>query len=272
MTFLPIVERELRVAARRRGTIGMRMKIAGVATLCVAACFVASLIAPSVSFGQSLFWGLSGLCLFYCLFAGRLMTADCLSREKREGTLGLLFLTDLKGYDVVLGKLAATSLDGFYVLIALIPFLAVPLLAGGMTNGELWRMALVLVNTFLFSLAVGLFVSAVSRDEQKALGANFVLFLALAAGPPAMAGLLILSRPRHPLVDELFYSCPVYAFWQCADAEFKRSPGHFWWSIATTFNLTLLLALLACRTAPRAWQDQPAPPRSLQPMGQRLRR
>ena len=29
-------------------------------------------------------------------------TADSLSAEKREGTLGLLFLTDLRGYDVVL--------------------------------------------------------------------------------------------------------------------------------------------------------------------------
>ena len=87
MTFLPIVERELRVAARRRGTYGMRMKIAGAATLAFAACFIASLIDPSVSFVKTLFWGLSGLCMIYCLAAGRLMTADCLSREKREGTL-----------------------------------------------------------------------------------------------------------------------------------------------------------------------------------------
>src|SRR5580698_5628155 len=105
MTFLPIVERELRVAARRRGTYGMRTKIAGAATLAFAGCFVASEVAPSMTLGKTLFQGLSWLCLCYCLTAGRLMTADCLSREKRDGTLGLLFLTDLKGYDVVLGKL-----------------------------------------------------------------------------------------------------------------------------------------------------------------------
>jgi ABC-type multidrug transport system permease subunit len=108
--------------------------------------------------------------MLYCLAAGRLMTADCLSREKREGTLGLLFLTDLKGYDVVLGKLAATSLDGFYGLLAVFPLAGHSAADGGMTNGELWRMVLVLVNTFLFSLAIGLFVSAVNRDEQKAMG------------------------------------------------------------------------------------------------------
>ena len=44
--------------------------------------------------------------------------------------MGLIFLTDLKGYDVVLGKLAATSLNGFYGLLAVFPLLAFPLLTG----------------------------------------------------------------------------------------------------------------------------------------------
>jgi ABC-type multidrug transport system permease subunit len=273
MTFLPIVERELRVAARRRGTYGMRMKIAGGATLAFAACFEASQIAPTFQFGKSLFVGLSGLCLLYCLGAGRLMTADCLSREKREGTLGLLFLTDLKGFDVVLGKLAATSLDGFYGLLAVFPLLAIPLLTGGMTNGELWRMALVLVNTFLFSLAIGLFVSAVCRDEQKAMAGNFGLLLLLAAVPPAIDGLIMMSATRPPpMIHEFFYSCPVYSFWQVADVEFKKSPGHFWKSIGITFNLTCLLVLLACRVAPRAWQDKPVSPRLRRQKGERRRR
>jgi hypothetical protein len=264
MTFLPIVERELRVAARRRGTYGMRVKIAGAATLAFAACFVASQIAPSVHFGKTLFTGLSWLCMIYCLAAGRLMTADCLSREKREGTLGLLFLTDLKGYDVVLGKLAATSLDGFYGLLAVFPLLAIPLLSGGMTNGELWRMVVVLINTFLFSLAIGLFVSALCRDEQNVMAANFGLFLLLAAVPPALGGMLMMAPVRPPpLIHGFFYSCPVYSFLQSADAEYKKWPGHFWSSIDITFCLTLWLVLLACRMGPRSWQDKPVSPRSL---------
>ena len=57
--------------------------------------------------GKALYTTLTGFAFGLCLLAGVLLTADCLSEEKREGTLGLLFLTDLKGYDVVLGKFMA---------------------------------------------------------------------------------------------------------------------------------------------------------------------
>ena len=95
-------------------------------------------------------------------------TSDCLSEEKREGTLGLLFLTDLKGYDVVIGKLTAKSMNSFYAVLSVVPILALPLLMGGVTAGEFARMALVVVNTLLFSLTLGICVSAVSHSPRKA--------------------------------------------------------------------------------------------------------
>src|SRR5271165_6742588 len=109
MILLPIVERELRVAARRPGTYRTRwcaaLGMIGVWLLLVAAN--SSTAAAELS--QVLFKSFGVLALGFCLLAGIFLTADCLSEEKREGTLGLLFLTDLRGYDVVLGKLMATS-------------------------------------------------------------------------------------------------------------------------------------------------------------------
>jgi hypothetical protein len=75
-----------------------------------------------------------------------------LSEEKREGTLGF-FLTDLRGYDVVAGKLLATSLQGFYALIALFPILAYAL-CGGVTGLQVWKTSLALLNALFFSLSV----------------------------------------------------------------------------------------------------------------------
>ena len=112
---------------------------------------------------------LSGYAFILCLLTGVLLTSDCLSQEKRDGTLGLLFLTDLKGYDVVLGKFIATSLNAFYGLLALLPVMALPLLLGGVTGAEFWRTALALVNALFFSLAPGICVSAFSRVSDRAV-------------------------------------------------------------------------------------------------------
>jgi ABC-type transport system involved in cytochrome c biogenesis permease component len=90
----------------------------------------------------------------FCLFSGMGSTADCLSEEKREGTLGLLFLTDLKGYDIVFGKLLATSLHTIYGLLATFPIFSLVLLIGGVRGGELLQLGLALLNTLFFSLSV----------------------------------------------------------------------------------------------------------------------
>src|SRR5260370_2262871 len=92
----------------------------------------------------------------------------------------MLLLTDLKGYDVVLGKLAATSLNAIYRLVAILPVLALPILLGGVTAGDLTRVAVMLLKTLFFSLSAGMFVSSISRGEGKAMGGTFlVLFLFL---------------------------------------------------------------------------------------------
>jgi ABC-type transport system involved in multi-copper enzyme maturation permease subunit len=185
MTFLPIIGRELRVAARRRGTHWVRPLVALIAMLVGAAIFVINAGAPQQKLGQFIFQGISILCMVYCLLSGRISTADCISGEKREGTLGLLFLTDLNGYDVVLGKLVATSLGGFYGLLAVLPVMALPLLFGGVASGEFWRMVIVLLDTFLFSLAIGIFGSTISSDARRAMAANFALALLLMGDCPS---------------------------------------------------------------------------------------
>ena len=119
MTFLPVVERELRVAARRRGTYRSRFAAAVIAA--VIAAWVLLSAGDNKEKGAEMLGWLSALLFLYTGIVGVQATSDCLSEEKREGTLGLLFLTDLKGYDVVIGKLAATSVNVFYGLLAVAP-------------------------------------------------------------------------------------------------------------------------------------------------------
>ena len=261
MTFLPIVERELRVAARRRSTFWIR---SGFVLAALAVGFLLWLPTrswPPNLFARNLFGVLAVLSVLHCMTCGLRSTADCLSEEKREGTLGLLFLTDLSGHDVILGKLAATSFAGVYAILATFPILAIPLLLGGITAGDFSRIMLLLVNTTILSLAVGIFVSALSRNSYKAIATTLALLLLLGMGLPIAAGLLYAWTPAHRSIlgDMLLLPCPFYGLAQAQRAGASRAALHsFWQSFAVMHALAWLFLGLACFIVPRSWQDKPA--------------
>jgi len=262
MTFLPIVERELRVASRRRATYWSRCITATSAIIVGLVVYLSAHQQPPHELGQALFQVISILAYIYCLLTGVRSTADCLSEEKREGTLGLLFLTDLKGYDVVGGKLVATSLNAFYGLIAIFPVLAIPLLMGGITNGEFWRMALVLANTFLFSLAMGMFMSSLSKFPRKAMAGTFILMLIFSIFLPITQAWssYVLRSPRLNTMCDLFN--PTFSLLQVSDASYVTSAKLFWWSVGIIHGMSWLFLVLASLIVPRSWQDNPPGTRS----------
>src|SRR5437016_6196807 len=139
MAILPIVERELRIAARRAGTYWTRCLAAAAVTMLWLVLLVGSRVPSPAQLGHHLLNALGALALGASMLAGVFLTSDCLSEEKREGTLGLLFLTDLKGYDVVLGKMVAASVHACFGLLALLPILGLPLMMGGVSGAEFWR-------------------------------------------------------------------------------------------------------------------------------------
>jgi hypothetical protein len=252
MTFLPIVERELRVAARRKSTYRFRLFAAiGAIGIVGLLLLMAETLAAAGKYGGLVFNALAWLSFSYCLLDGARNTADCLSEEKRAGTLGLLFLTDLRPYDVVLGKLMATSLNSFYGLLAIFPPLAIPLVIGGVTVGEFWRLVLVLMNTLFFSVAAGLAVSAASRDERRAWSATVGLIVLFAVVPPV---LLLKASWASSVLATL---SPTTGFLNVFDAAYSTTPDRYWSSFRCVQMLSWSFLLVAVLVLPRAWQDRP---------------
>jgi hypothetical protein len=254
MTFLPIAARELRVASRKRSTFWVRVVAAMVAVVIGAAFMVMAVFsfgAFGSGLGRGLFATLTWMSLAAVLSAGLFFTSDCLSEEKREGTIGFLFLTDLKGFDVVLGKMAATSLRGFYAFIAIFPILAVTLLMGGVTGGQFWKAVLALINALFLSLTAGLFVSAFSRDSQKALAATLVVMVLLSAMGP-LVDLGISAWRGLPFQAMLSLASPVYVF-AVASAW---TPTPFWSGLAVNQIIGWGLLGLTSALLPRAWQEK----------------
>src|SRR5262245_21961372 len=258
MTFLPIVERELRVAARKRSTFLVRSAAALVAMVLGCGVLVLTTIGSlglgPASVGKGLFGALTWLSLAVALSAGLFFTSDCLSEEKREGTIGFLFLTDLRGYDVVLGKLLATSLRGFYALLAVLPILGVTLMMGGVTGAHFWKTTLALVNALFLSLATGLLVSAVSRDSQKAMATTLFVILLLALGGPVVDGIPTLRRPSfNPFLS---FASPGYVF--VTASAWGRTP--FWTALLVNQIIAWTFLGLSCVVLPRTWQQKTEAP------------
>jgi len=225
MSFHFIAQRELRVSARRKSTYYAR---GGAALLGVVIAgfymLLFTLTGPSsTGLGHYMFTILAGYALLTTLLAGIFLASDCLSVERREGTLGLLFLTDLKGYEVVLGKFMAVSLNAFYGLLAVFPVLALCLLTGGVAGAEFWRTCLALLNIMFLSVTGGMLISSFCQSASRAMAGSIALLATWLGATFAASG------------TGLDYVNKISPFEPCffvLDAEYFRGAREFWESLA----------------------------------------
>ncbi|MSU57299.1 MAG: ABC transporter permease [Pedosphaera sp.] len=265
MRFLPVVERELRSSSRRFGTYWVRTIVAAVVVAISGFMVMAMRDEQPKDVAEMIFWGISIGAMIYCLLVGIHSMADCISEEKREGTLGLLFLTDLKGYDVVLGKLVANSLNSFYGLASVLPVLAVTLMMGGITGLRVARVCAVLLNTMFFSMCVGIFASACSRLLRRANAFAFAIILFFTGVIPGLGAWAAWKLELRFTEWEFFlWTSPVYSYMSAQQLPVPLlSPVGFAGALAVIHSLGWFFLLLACFVAPRSWQDKPAGVRRL---------
>lgn len=276
MILLPIVTRELRVTSRRGVTYWTRFT-AGLLAIVVGSFAWAMFFRKSPrDTGLALFIALSAIAYIYSLLAGALSTADCVSEEKREGTLGLLFLTDLKSYDIVLGKLVASSLTAIYGLLAIFPVMGVPLLLGGVAPAEFWRVVLVCLNNLFFSLTLGLLCSTICKDERKAIGLTVGLIILITGGWPGIVAWVASDISRANPLYHLFHEEPfpllaispgftcVMAFDEPYKAVITKQKID-WFLISLGIIHWLAWSCLALTTfiLPRIWHDKAASARTV---------
>ncbi len=265
MTLLPIVERELRVAARRRGFYRGRLAVATLALVVASAVHWMGRSEPAPELGMALFAVLSALTLCCALLTGAVFTADALSAEHREGTLGLLFLTDLKGHDIILGKLAAGAVPALFSLLAALPVIGLTVVFGGVTGAAVWQMSLALLAGMFFSLALGITVSVWFEDARKALVVTLAVAVLMTLGPWALSALLNRGLPVGYDPDLLL--CPALPFLGVLENVMRPFLGgtalplfshRFWLSLGSITVFSGLLLVLASFALQRSWHERTA--------------
>jgi ABC-type transport system involved in multi-copper enzyme maturation permease subunit len=234
---LPVLNRELRVAARRRGTYWQRTHVGGFIGL-AAATFLIFAHPGAGRSGELMFAVLSWSVFLLALLEGLRVTADSLAEERRNGTLGLLFLTPLRARDIVFAKLTAGGVRSTSALVATLPIFGLCLLAGGITPGHWARACFAAFLTLAVGLSVGIAVSAFVESSLAALAGGVILLFALFGWPFVVAvfgaeleKLIWLSGPLGMLLA---------AEWKTAN-DFEN----YWISLAYSGALTVLFYFLS---------------------------
>jgi hypothetical protein len=252
MTFLPVIARELRRRSRRRLTYWTRVGVALGAVLVAIPPFISSDLwgsANPADTGEEAFNSIVAV-LFVICAAACLITADAIGQERRDGTLGLLILTKVRGVDLLLGKLGSGGIAALGALATCMPVLMLPVLAGGVTGGEAFRKGLALMSTLSFALALGLLSSASRTERFKAARlavAGSVCFTMV----PWLVWLVasqsaLWATGVSPLVLTV-----------CAgDSEYRREPEFFWWSLSMVNAMACMFLLVAAVRMRRSWSDK----------------
>lgn len=228
MDILPLVARELNVALRRPSTKRLQLGFGGGTMLAVFWGFLVWM-GPSSTAAQTVFQGLTFFALAGIWLVSVFGVSDTISKERREGTIGFLFLTDLDAREVILGKLAAAALVPGYTLLAMFPGLALCAVAGSLTAGQFWRTIVALVVALGFALVVSVYVSTKCFRQRSAQG---------------FAGLVLLVL--NPVVICFAATSWVYDRW----------PGPYWISLGLFGAMGSGALVLSCRNLERSWREQ----------------
>ena len=239
--------RELRVLSRRRSTWTERALLTAVILL-TWACFRNLWgfghreILVSTSFAALLIFG----------FGAAVASSDAISSERRNHTLGLLLLTPLRYWEVLLGKLAACISRYFFCLVAILPVLALPFLGGGVEGAAVIRHFLGLLAISLLGMSIGLASSVLCRRASAAASLSLALMLFLFLAPLIGAGLIHILGIRH--LFGFVWAGPLYL--PLHDTRLHAVYGTWPLNLSVILGLGLGFLLLASALFSLVWRRE----------------
>jgi ABC-type transport system involved in multi-copper enzyme maturation permease subunit len=196
----PIFNRELLTLPRRSrhytlraAYLGLLWVLAMTAWQSVVGWERTATLGDTARFGLLLFQLLTVVQLTLLLFFSALSAANTITLEKDRRTFILILLTDLRNYEIVLGKLLGSLLQIFLFLAATVPVLMLLLLLGGVSVGQVLQAVAVLAGTSVAAGSLGCLVALWREKTFQSLALTvlfLVLYICLIRGLVVLPGLL----------------------------------------------------------------------------------
>ncbi|HVK17994.1 MAG TPA: ABC transporter permease subunit [Fimbriiglobus sp.] len=181
----PIFTRELVTVPRRASHYASRAALLGLIGVLGATAWQATVgftreatLGEAARFGLLLFQIVVYVQLLLLIFFAALSAASAVSQEKDRRTFVLLLITDMRDYEIVLGKLLGALLPITVLLMVSVPALSLMLLLGGIDPSQVIQATAVMLTTAFAAGSLGGLVALWRERTFQALALS-VLFLAL---------------------------------------------------------------------------------------------
>jgi hypothetical protein len=232
----PLVSRELLAYSRQPWTYWLRLLSALGAVTVLAIMGTTGQYRLGEADGLSLFAGSTVILFLIASLNGLRSTSNCIGSERRQGTLVLLFLADLKLTTILISKLVTNSMRNLWAFLGTLPVLGLCLLLGGVSALVFVKAVLAVLAAAWLSLMVGLEESCLNQGEHEAFSKGLRELLKLNLIPFISPASLLLSA----FLGRGFF-------------------GHiyFWTTLAVTVWVGFHYWLLAKRGLAQNWQEPP---------------
>jgi ABC-2 type transport system permease protein len=205
----PVLVKELR--GRMRGGRAFIILTVFLLVLAIPTILIYLSVAETVRFdpfsagqqiGKSLFIGIVTIALIQVMIVVPGQAASAITAEKERETYDLLISTLLPPWKIIIGKLLAALAYALLLILAVIPFMAVSFLFGGVTVQEFLLALLGLFVTVVLFGSIGLLWSVIMRRSLAATIVTQATSVTLLLGIPFLMVvfvILFLSGPSRPM-------------------------------------------------------------------------
>ncbi len=241
----PIFTREMVTVPRRSGHFPARAALIGLLGILGITTWQATIgfardatLGETANFGLLLFQIVAFVQLLLTLFFATLSAASAVSQEKDRRTFVLLLLTDMRDYEIVLGKLVGALLPILILLLVSSPVLAMLLLLGGIDPEQVLQAVFVLLASAIAAGSLGGLVALWKEKTYQSLALSvlfLVLYICVSQG-------IVVIGPLFANADWLTVQAWLDPF--VAMRTVLEPPARGWSGIAPAYGFVLTMFLL----------------------------
>lgn len=254
---LAIMKRELLSRSRRGYFYSGRVVFVLLTSAVLLAALVVARGTGATTLGLVLLHPVFLLILVAACFAAPWTTAPTVAREREDRTLGLLLLSDVKPWQLVLANLVSPTFSAFMLLLSAAPVLILCTALGGVSAGQVLRAGAVVAAAAFWGTSLGLLVSMRARSARRAVGTAVLISVLLFAVLPF--SLAAWSRAAGaPLVSD-FALAVLAPFFAMQHVFSGGPPGADLWNAGLGLAMGLAFSSAALLQTPFLERDRPAP-------------